>query len=247
MAADPALRPPSDPPPDPPAPRRAGGSGGPRAAEPAAPDALPRAAARRAGAARAGLRGLGGLHRPGQLRDQLRRRGQVRLRPGLGHRGRQPDGHAGAVPVGQGGRGHRAGPARAVPGLPAPAGVRRPVGPGRAHRHGHRPRGVRRRRARPEPAVPCAAAGRGPADGGGRLRHPGPRPARLPPVRAGGLRPARHHLPGLRLRPRGGASGPVRAGQRPGAGLRRARAARCWWPASSGPRSCRTWSTCTPR
>ena len=24
-------------------------------------------------------------------------------------------------------------------------------------------------------------------------------------------------------------------------------AARCWWPASSGPPSCRTWSTCTPR
>ena len=24
-------------------------------------------------------------------------------------------------------------------------------------------------------------------------------------------------------------------------------AARCWWPASSGPPSCRMWSTCTPR
>ena len=211
MAADPALRPPR---------LASAPASGP--AEPAAPDALARAAARCAGAAGAGLRGLGGLHRPGQLRDQLRRRGQVRLRPGLGHRGRQPDGHAGPVPVREGRRGHRPGPARAVPGLPAPAGDRRPVGPGRAHRHGHRPGGVRRRRAGPEPAVPCAAARRGSDDRGGGVRDPGPRPARLPPVRAGRLRPARHHLPGLRLRPRGRSPGPVRAGQRPGAGLRRA-------------------------
>ena len=75
--------------------------------------------------------------------------------------------------------------------------------------------------------VPLRAAG--PHDGGGGVRDPGPRPARLPPVRAGRLRPARHHLPGLRLRPRGGSPGPVRAGQRPGAGLRRPR-----WPAAGG-------------
>ena len=193
------------------------------AAEPAAPDALTRPAARGAGPARAGVRGLGGLHRPRQLRDQLHRRGEVWLRPGLGHRGRQPDGHAGAVPVREGGRGHRPGPRRAVPGPPAAAGVDRPVGPGRAHRHGHRSGRVRRRRAGPEPAVPRAAARRGTADGPGRVRDPGPRSARLPPVRAGRVRPARHHLPRVRLRSRGRAAGPVGAGQRPGAGLPRAR------------------------
>ena len=49
------------------------------------------------------------------------------------------------------------------------------------------------------------------------------------------VRPARHRLPRVRLRPRGRAAGPVGAGQRPGAGLPRARRARCWWRASSGP------------
>ena len=47
-----------------------------------------------------------------------------------------------------------------------------PVGPGRAHRHGHRPGGVRRRRDRAEPALPRAALRRGPHHGGHRLRDP---------------------------------------------------------------------------
>ena len=40
--------------------------------------------ARRRGPARARVRGRGGLHRPGQLRHQLHRRGRVRVRAGVG-------------------------------------------------------------------------------------------------------------------------------------------------------------------
>src|SRR5262249_53312950 len=81
---------------------------------------------------------------PGQLRDQLLGRCPVRLRPCLGDRAGQPDGHAGAVPVREGRRGDRPGPARAVPRLPAPGGVAGAVGAGGAGRDGHRPGRVRR-------------------------------------------------------------------------------------------------------
>ena len=70
---------------------------------------------------------------------------------------RQPHGDADPEPVGQDRHRHRAQPARAVPrALPA-AGHLGAVGPGRAHRHGHRPGRVRRRRHRAEPALRRAA------------------------------------------------------------------------------------------
>ena len=57
---------------------------------------------------------------------------------------------------------------------------------------------------------------------------------------------ARHRLPRLRLRP-GRASGPARAASPPGWSRAWPATSCCWCRASSGRRSCRTWSTCTPR
>ena len=81
----------------------------------AAAAAVARPAAGRGGAARARR---SSPRSPTSTRATSRptsRRRQVRLRAGLGHRAGQPDGHAGAVPVRQAGRRHRARPARAVP------------------------------------------------------------------------------------------------------------------------------------
>ena len=56
---------------------------------------------------------------PGNFATNFSAGARLRVRAGLGHRGGQPDGDAGAVPVGEGRRRHRPGPAGAVPGAPA--------------------------------------------------------------------------------------------------------------------------------
>ena len=177
------------------------GRGGPadNRAERSSAAALARPGPGRCGAARARLRRRRRLRRPRQLRHELHRGRELRLRAGVDRRDRQPDGHAGAVPVRQDRRRHRARPAAALPRALRRARVRGPVGAGRAHRHGNGSGRVRRGGDRPEPAVPRAAAGGGTDHGGRRVRHPGPGAARLPAVRAGHRRPARHRVPRLRL------------------------------------------------
>ena len=158
-----------------------------------------------AGAAGPGVRGLGRLRRPGELRHQLRRRRRAWLRAGVGHRDGQPDGRPGAVPHLQGRAVHRPQPARTVPGPVRPPGQRDALAAGRDHRDGHRPRRVRRRRGRDQPALRRPAARGRPDHRGRRLRHPGPGTARLPALRAGDHRPAgagrgRLRVPVLRRR-----------------------------------------------
>ena len=147
-------------------------------------DSRARARARDAGAARAGVRGRRGLHRPGQLRDQHRRRREVRLPARVGDRRGEPDGDARPVPVGQGRHRDGAEPARAVPGAPSAARDVGPVGAGRDRRDRHRPGRVRRRGDRAEPALRRPAVRGRPDHRGRRVRDPRPAAARLPPLRA---------------------------------------------------------------
>ena len=93
----------------------------------------------------------------------------------------------------------------------------RALDPGRADRHGHRPGRVRGRRDRPQPAVRSAALSRGAHHRGGRVRDPGPRGPRPPPLRDHDRRPARRDPARLRLR-----AGPHRS--RSGGRRRRVRA-----------------------
>ena len=74
--------------------------------------------------------------------------------------------------------------------LPEPV-VARALGAGRADRDGDRPGRVRRRGGRAQPALPRAAVSGRADHRRGRVRHPGPRAARLSPLRAGHRRPAR--------------------------------------------------------
>ena len=97
-----------------------------------------------------------------------------------------------------------------------------------------------------QPAVRGAAVPGRADHRGGRVRRAGAGAARLPPVRAGDRRAARPGAARLRLRPARGRAEPGELA-RAGAELRRRAAACCSPPASSAPRSCRTWSTCTRR
>ena len=172
---------------------------------------------------RAGLRRGHRLRRPGELRHQLLRRRRVRLPAALGDRRGQPAGHAHPDPVGQARPGHRAQPARAVPGQLPALGVARHVGAGRAGGHRHRPGRGDRRRDRAEPAVRDPAVHRRSDHRDRRVRAAGPAEPRLPAVRAGHHRAVRgdpDRLPEHRAAHR---PGPGRPGGRPGPALRRHR------------------------
>ena len=132
---------------------------------------------------RAGLRRRGRLHRPGQLRDQHRRRRQVRLPAALGGPRRQPDRDAGPDAVGEARHRDRQEPRRALPRELLAAHRDRALAAGRAGRDGLRHRRGGRRRPRPQPALRHPALpGRG-ARRRRRLRDPRPPAEGLPAPR----------------------------------------------------------------
>ncbi len=150
--------------------------------------------------ARAGVRRIDRLRRPGQLRHEHRRRRPLRLSAAVGRPGRQPDGDAGAVPVGQARHRHRTEPAPGGTG-PLPAGLHvGHVGAGRGDGDVHRHRRVPGRGARLEPSLRRAATAGGPDHRRDRVCHPRAAVARIPPLRARDFRAAWDRLSRLPLR-----------------------------------------------
>ena len=131
---------------------------------------------------RPGLRRRRRLHRPRQLRDQHRRRRQVRLPAALGDPLGEPDRDGRPDPVGEAGDRDRQEPGRGLPGGLLAPDLDRALDPGRGGRDGHRRRRGRRRRPRPEPALrhsPLSSRG---ARRRRRLRDPRPPADGLPPA-----------------------------------------------------------------
>ena len=174
--------------------RRSGCAERRRRRHPARSPARARQAPRHAGDVGSGVRGRGRLHRSRQLRDQYPGWRQVRLCAAVGRAARQPDGDAGAVPLGQAGGGHVSESPRAVPRAPSTVDERRPVGSGGGHGDGDRCRRVSGRGARFEFAVWRSAFHRRAHHRGDRVCDPRASAARRAPVRAGDHGVARNRV-----------------------------------------------------
>ena len=116
-------------------------------------EALHRTRFRLAAVPRAGVHRVRRLHRPGQLRDQHRRRLEVRLHARLGDRRLEPDGDADPDAVGEARHRDRQEPARGLPRPVLAPHVVPALGAGRGDRDGDRPGRVPRRRDRLPPAA----------------------------------------------------------------------------------------------
>ncbi len=164
------------------------------------------------------------LHRPRQLRDQHRRRRQVRLPAALGDPLGQPDRDGRPDPVGEARHRDRQEPRRALPRALLAPHLDRALDPGRDRRDGDRHRRGRRRRARPQPALRHPALpGRGDRRRR-RLRDPRPAADGLPAARGRDHGAGRRRRRLLRLRALPRQSRRRRSRQAPlRAGLRRHR------------------------